>query len=296
MKKNKLIAWIVTSVLIAAVLIVAMVTQTPKIEEVASVEGKVITKDDLYDALVESYGPATLDTLINDRIVELEAKKQGISVSEDEIQAELDVIIEQYGSEEVLKNQLEGSGLSIDDLKDDIVNYIKTKKLVEPTIEITDEEISAYFEENKASLGQAEQVEASHILVADKKTAEEVLEKLKNGGDFAELAKEYSTDGSAASGGELGFFGKGQMVPEFEEAAFALKVDEISKPVKSQHGYHIIKVTDKKEAKEATLKDSKATIKETLLTEKMQMGYGTWLQEAKENYKITNELVKTEEE
>ena len=168
--------------------------------------------------------------------------------------------------------------------------------MIEPTIKITDEEISAYFEENKDSFAQAEQVEASHILVKDKATAEEVLKKLNDGGDFAKLAKEYSTDTSnAENGGSLGYFGKGQMVAEFEDVAFKLKVNEISDPVKTEYGYHIIKVTGKKEAKAANLKDNKEAIKETLLTQKLQTEYPTWLESKKAEYKITNTFDKTTE-
>ncbi|AZV41000.1 peptidylprolyl isomerase [Peribacillus asahii] len=292
MKKNaKLAVWLVGAVVIAALIIVAMITSTAKNETVATVDGSKITKEELYDELVASYGTDTLNTLITNRMIELEVKKQNVTVSDEDIQKELDVLIEQYGDEETLKGQLEASGSSMDDLKDDIVQYLQTRKLIEPSIKITDEEIKTYFEENKDSLGQAEQVEASHILVEDKATAEEVLKKLENGGDFAELAKEYSTDeGSAANGGSLGYFGKGQMVAEFEDAAFKLDVGKISEPVKTEHGYHIIKVTDKKEAKEATLKDSEEQIKETLLTEKLQTEYATWLQKKEEEYKITNKL------
>ncbi|MFJ8268084.1 peptidylprolyl isomerase [Peribacillus asahii] len=292
MKKNaKLAVWLVGAVVIAALIVVAMITSAAKNETVATVDGNKITKEELYDELVASYGTDTLNTLITNKVVELEAKKQNVTVSDEDIQKELDVLTEQYGDEETLKSQLEASGSSMDDLKDDIVQYLQTRKLIEPSIKITDEEIKKYFEENKDSLGQAEQVEASHILVEDKATAEEVLKKLKNGGDFAELAKEYSTDeGSAANGGSLGYFGKGQMVAEFEDAAFKLEVGKISEPVKTEHGYHIIKVTDKKEAKEATLKDSKEQIKETLLTEKLQTEYATWLQKKEEEYKITNKL------
>lgn len=292
MKKNaKLAIWLVGAVVIAALIVVAMITSTAKNETVATVDGNKITKEELYDELVASYGTDTLNTMITNKMIELEAKKQNVTVSDEDIQKELDVLIEQYGDEETLKGQLEASGSSMDDLKDDIVQYLQTRKLIEPSIKITDEEIKTYFEENKDSLGQAEQVEASHILVEDKATAEEVLKKLKNGGDFAELAKEYSTDeGSAANGGSLGYFGKGQMVAEFEDAAFKLEVGKISEPVKTEHGYHIIKVTDKKEAKEATLKDSKEQIKETLLTEKLQTEYATWLQKKEEEYKITNKL------
>ncbi|USK60126.1 peptidylprolyl isomerase [Peribacillus asahii] len=292
MKKNaKLVVWLVGAVVIAAIIVVGMITSTAKNEAVATVDGSKITKEELYDELVASYGTDTLNTMITNKMIELEAKKQNVTVSDEDIQKELDVLIEQYGDEETLKGQLEASGSSMDDLKDDIVQYLQTRKLIEPSIKITDEEIKTYFEENKDSLGQAEQVEASHILVEDKATAEEVLKKLENGGDFAELAKEYSTDeGSAANGGSLGYFGKGQMVAEFEDAAFKLEVGKISEPVKTEHGYHIIKVTDKKEAKEATLKDSKEQIKETLLTEKLQTEYATWLQKKEEEYKITNKL------
>ena len=91
-----------------------------------------------------------------------------------------------------------------------------------------------------------------------KRQRKKLRKKLKDGEDFATLAEEYSTDTSNAdNGGELGFFPRGKMVAEFEEAAFSMKVDEISDPVKTEHGYHIIHVTDKKEAKEAVFEDQK---------------------------------------
>ncbi|NRK74193.1 foldase, partial [Salmonella enterica subsp. enterica serovar Typhi] len=164
-------------------------------------------------------------------------------------------------------------------------------KILEPSIEITDDEIKTYFEDNKESLDTPEQVEASHILVEDEETAKEVKKKLDEGGDFAELAKEYSTDTQTKeSGGELGYFSSGQMVEEFDKAAFAMDVDEISDPVKTDYGYHIIKVTGKQEAKEATLEESKDQIKETLLDQKVQEQASTWLSEATAKYKIENKL------
>lgn len=297
MKKNtKLLVWIVGAIIIAAIIVVAMITSSAKNETVATVAGEKITKVDLYNALVKDYGPATVDTLIADKIVELEAAKQNISVSDQEIQKELNTLYAQYGGEAALKEQLKSSGSSIEAVQADIVKYIETKKLIEPTVKITDQEIQAYFEQNKDSFAQKEQVEASHILVKDKATAEEVLKKLKNGGDFAKLAKEYSIDTSnAANGGSLGYFGRGQMVKEFEDVAFKLKVNEISGPVKTQYGYHIIKVTGKKEAKAPSLADNKAAIKEKLLTDKLQTEYPNWLEKKKAEYKITNTFNKTVE-
>lgn len=111
------------------------------------------------------------------------------------------------------------------------------------------------------------EIKASHILVEDEETAKEVKNKLNEGASFEELAQEYSTDGSAANGGDLGYFGPGQMVPEFEEAAYALEVGEISEPVQSQFGFHIIKLTDKKEV--APFEEMKEEIREELARAKV---------------------------
>ncbi|KRG10939.1 foldase [Virgibacillus soli] len=262
-----------------------------KREIVANVGDVKITKDELYDQLVDNYGEQTLDGMINEKIVNMEVKKEKISISDDEIQKEMDDYIEQSGGEEAFNSALQQQGMKKKDLEKDIVQYLSIQKILEPRIEITDDEIKEYFESNKANFDQEEQVEASHILVDDEKTAKEVKKKIDEGEDFAELAKEYSKDESnAESGGELGFFGKGKMVKEFEDKAFSMKVDEISDPVKTEHGYHIIKVTDKKDAKKAKLADHKEEIKDTLFEQKLQTEYQTWLNEKKEDYKIKKSL------
>ena len=205
-------------------------------------------------------------------------------------------MVEQYGGQETFNMLLAQNGVTEDLFKEQIEQNLKVTKILEPSIEITDDEIKTYFEDNKASFDTPEQVEASHILVEDEKTAKEVKKKIDEGGDFAELAKEYSTDTQTAeNGGELGYFSTGQMVEAFDKAAFAMKVDEISDPVKTDYGYHIIKVTGKKEAKEATLEDSKAKIKEDLLATKVQEQASTWLTEATAKYKVENKLEKDAE-
>lgn len=260
-------------------------------ESVATVDGEKISKEDLNETLVQAYGEKTLETMIDDKIVALEVKKEKISVSKDEINKEFETFVENAGGEDAFKAAMEQNGITEKIFKEDIKQYLSIRKLMEPRIKITDEEIEAYFEENKASFGTPEEVEASHILVEDEKLAKEIAGKLKDGGDFAELAKEHSEDpGSATNGGELGFFPHGKMMPEFEEAAFSMKVDTISDLIKTDYGYHIIHVTDKKEAKEATLKDSKEEIKEKLFEDKLQTEYPTWLTEAKEKYKVENTL------
>jgi len=258
-------------------------------ETIATVGGTKITKDDLYQSLVEMYGPDATESLIADQIVEKEAAKEKVTVTDKEIQEELDATIESYGGEEAYTSALESSGMTEEDMKKDIKVYLQTVKLIESRVTITDEEIETYFNENKETFATAAQVEASHILVDDEATAKEVAAKLADGGDFAELAKEYSTDtASAENGGVLGYFGAGEMTEAFEKAAFAMKVGEISEPVKTDYGYHIIKVTGKKDAKEANLEDSTAEIKETLKQERLSGAYTEWLEEKKKEYDIYN--------
>lgn len=285
--------WLNTKVLVGimAFALVVLAGCSNDNESVATVDGEKITKDELYDMLVKSYGPQAVEALIDDKIVELEVKKEEIKVPDEEIDEEIAKFKENAGGEESFNAALEQSGLTEDDFKKDVVQYLSIRKLMEPRVEVTDEEIETYFEENKESFNVEEQVDARHILVEEEKTANEILQKLEDGEDFAELAKEYSTDeGSGAMGGDLGFFTRGKMVPEFEEKAFSMKVGEISEPVKSEYGYHIIEVLDKKEAKDAVLEDHIVEIREKLFEEKMQTEYVAWLEEAREKYDIKNNL------
>ncbi|WP_243298762.1 peptidylprolyl isomerase [Bacillus litorisediminis] len=256
-------------------------------EAVATVNGNEISEEELNDLLMNQYGASTLDSLINDKVIQLESEKQNVTVTDEEIDEELKIFIDSYGGEESFNTALESSGITLDMVTSDIKTYLLTKKLMASDIEITEEEMQTYFEENKDMFAQAEQVQASHILVEDEATAQEVKEKLEAGEDFAALAKEYSTDtASAEAGGDLGFFGKGEMAEPFEEAAFSLEVNQISDPVKTEHGFHIIKVTDKQEAKEANYEESKEKIKDTLFDEKMNAQYTTWLENLKADYEI----------
>ncbi|WP_262481858.1 peptidylprolyl isomerase [Bacillus sp. CH30_1T] len=262
-----------------------------KDEVVAKVGDKSISKEDLYTTLVDQYGDAALDTLIAEKIVELESDKKNLTVKDSEIEEELESLKESYGGEEAFNEALATSGASLDSVKKNVQSFLLTEKLLKDRVSISDDQIKEYFEANKESFAQQEQVEASHILVEDEETAKEVKNNLDDGGEFAELAKEYSTDTSNAElGGELGYFAKGEMVTEFDDEAFAMKKGEISEPVKTEFGYHIIKVTDKKDAKEAVLDDHKEEIKDILFDQALQTEYGTWLEEQKEEYQIENLL------
>lgn len=294
MKNKKVLIPILAVVLVA--LIIGAVYLTQRSETIATVDKEKITQEQLNEELNKQYGASVLNTMISNKVVDLEADKEKVKVTDKEIKAELDKMVEQYGGQDTFNMLLAQNGLTEDVFKEQIEQNLKVTKILEPSIEITDDEIKTYFEDNKASFDTPEQVEASHILVEDEKTAKEVKKKIDEGGDFAELAKEYSTDTQTAeNGGELGYFSTGQMVEAFDKAAFAMEVDEISDPVKTDYGYHIIKVTGKKEAKEATLEDSKEQIKEALLEQKVQEQASTWLSEATAKYKIENKLEKDAE-
>jgi peptidyl-prolyl cis-trans isomerase D len=144
---------------------------------------------------------------------------------------------------------------------------------------VTPQDVQRYYEDNEQQYTTPEQVKASHILLktegkddaAVKKQAEDLLAKVKGGADFAQLATKFSEDeGSAAKGGDLGFFPQGQMVPEFDKVAFSLPPGQISDLVKSQFGYHIIKVIEKKPAGKRTLDEVRAQIEDQLKTQRAQ--------------------------
>ncbi|MGI6066441.1 MAG: foldase protein PrsA [Bacillota bacterium] len=293
MRKDRQKIYLVLLILI--VVIAAAVYISTSGEVVARVNGENISKEELYDYLVAQNGEAALDSLITERIIALEVKKQNISVSDKEVEEELSELIAQNGGEEYFNQTLAMYGLTMDDAKKDVKGNLELTKLLEGEVSVSEEEMKKYFEENKETFNQQEQVQVRHILVETIDKANEVKEKLAGGADFAELAKEYSTDASNKdAGGELGYIIKGQMVEEFEKAAFSLEVGETSDPVKTKYGYHIINVEDKKAAKAAKYEDHKTEIKETLTNQKMQTEYGSWLEKKREEYKVENRLTKGE--
>lgn len=283
----------ITSIMVLVISMVGCKNEKSVDEEiVAKVNGEAITKNELYNLMVEQYGTQALDSLIGEKIINAELEKQKIEVSEGDIEAELNKIKQYYESDQAFTEAMAYYGYTLDDIKKDITMNVQIERLLGPNITIGEEDISSYFEQNKTSFDQKEEVRARHILVKTEEQAKEIKEKISAGEDFAQLAKEHSTDEmTKESGGDLGFFGKGKMVKEFEEEAFGLGIGEISNPVKTDYGYHIIKVEEKKEAKEATLEEHKDEIKDILVEAKLPEVYQNWYQEKYDEYKIDNYLI-----
>ncbi len=188
----------------------------------------------------------------------------------------------------------------LENTKKDLAIRTWMDKIYERTL-ISDSEANKYYQDNKEMFKVPEQVHARHILVKSEKEANDIINQLKElKGDklkekFIELAKTKSTGPSGSKGGDLGFFGKGQMVKEFQDAAFALKKGEITvKPVKTQFGYHIIYVEDKKPAGVAPFEKVKKSIMAKMRQEQFKKAVDDTISKEKKSMKVSNSLEKSE--
>lgn len=172
------------------------------------------------------------------------------------------------------------------ELKKRIVVDTFLKKKVETDAKISDDELKKFYDQNLDKFKAGEQVKASHILVKSEQEAKDILTQLKGGAKFEELAKAKSVDTSASKGGDLGWFGKGNMVPAFEKAAFGLKEGELSGIVKSEFGFHIIKLTGKRPAGTRSFDEAKEQIKAALMPAKQQQVFMQLKEDLKKGAKI----------
>ena len=175
----------------------------------------------------------------------------------------------------------------LQDLKKRLIVESFLKKKVEVESKVSDEDMKKFYEQNKDKFKSGEQIKASHILVKTEKEAKDILAQLKSGGNFEALAKKSSVDSSSAKGGDLGWFGKGSMVPAFEKAALALKEGQISDVVKSDFGFHIIKLTGKRPAGIRPFEEVKEQIKGAIMPTKQQEVFQKIKDELKKTAKIT---------
>ncbi|WP_126051628.1 peptidylprolyl isomerase [Siminovitchia acidinfaciens] len=276
----------IIAVLFIVAAIIGLLSMDKK-KYVASINGEKISEGELHDELVANYGTDVLQSLVNQKMIEMEIEKENINVPREDIDEEVEKYKEEYGGEAAFKKALEASGMNAADFESNIKDYLALTKLMEKRITITEKEMKSYFKENKDQFEQKEQVTASHILVKDEAAARNVIKKLGEGEDFAALAEKHSTDEMTSEfGGDLGTFGRGEMVKEFEEAVFSMKVGEVSDPVKTEYGYHIIKLNGKTKAKKADYESAKEEIRSTLFESKMNDEVPAWLEEIKEVYDV----------
>ena len=200
----------------------------------ATVHGRNITEADIADLLTR------LDRQTAAKFMSEEGQKQLLDELIKQELMLLDALNKGYDKDAEFLNEMEKVKISL------LKQYAAGKALT--GVEVSEEEAKTYFEANVDEFLGAAEVNACHILVSTKEEADTVCAELAAGKEFAVVATEYSSCPSAAKGGDLGWFGKGMMVPEFETAAFALEENQVSDPVESQFGWHVIKLAGKKEA------------------------------------------------
>ncbi|WP_391117192.1 peptidylprolyl isomerase [Psychrobacillus sp. L3] len=214
-----------------------------------------ITQNDLYQEMKSSIGDQAFQLLMIEKVLDSKYK-----VSKEEVDAELKADKEKLGDN--FEAMIAQQGYTEVSYKKYLkLNLLQEKALTED-VKVSDDEVKAAYDKIK------DEINARHVLVKDEATAKKVKAELESGKDFAEVAKKYSTEEAAqTTGGELGWFGKGQMVPAFEDVAFKLKKNVFSDPVKTDFGYHIIEVTDTRTIKES-FEDKKAELEKQLKLEK----------------------------
>jgi peptidyl-prolyl cis-trans isomerase C len=292
-----------------------MPAQLPDV--LARVNGEPVTKVD-FDRLIKNMEvnanqpvPAerrdeifrnALDQLVTYTVLTQETRARKITVSDAEIEENLKQMRSQFPNEDAFKKALAARGMTLEKLKSDARIDMSINKMMEAEIATqpppTDAQVREFYDKNPDKFKQEEAVRASHILfrvpenadAATKKKAmdeaQAVLKQARGGADFGDLAKKHSADGSAQQGGDLNFFTRGQMVPAFDQAAFALKTGEISDIVTTQFGYHIIKVTDRRAASTVPFEQVSARIKEYLTEQQKQQKAQAFVDSLKQKAKI----------
>ncbi|UCD71156.1 MAG: peptidylprolyl isomerase [Syntrophobacterales bacterium] len=314
--------WILEAVLALALVgshALAGEKQPPE-DRVAVVNGSVITRGDFdremsrvqqqlskmgepfSDSQLSAIKNQVLENLINREFLYQESQKQGITIDEAAINEQVGKLRERFSSEAEFKSALNKANLSEGDVKSQFNRGMAIQQFIDKQfvqkITVSDKESRAYYDSHPDFFKQPEQVRACHILIkvdsgADesrkveaRKKLEKIREKVQKGEEFAVLAKEFSEGPSSTKGGDLGYFGRGQMVKPFEEAAFTLRPGEVSDIVETEFGYHLIKVIGRKPKTTIAYEDIKDRLDRHLKEEKVQREIILYIEKLKEKAKV----------
>jgi peptidyl-prolyl cis-trans isomerase C len=288
---------------------------------VAKVNGSPIDSNKFYaevdkitsrNARIPADRLARIEHNILQRLIEKELIRQAISknkivVKPSEVESTFKEYKKRFRTDDQFKNYLKHGRVTVVSIKDRLMNKRALEKLIEAkgNLAVTDDEAKQFYAKNQRFYQEKAGVRASHILIkASQKATPEQLkaamakvkiaqkELKKKGADFAAIAKKMSEGPSKTRGGDLGFFGKGQMVKPFQEAAFKMKPGQVSGPIRTRFGFHIIKVTGKRAERKKPLKEVSAQIKKSLRNKKFFQERRKLLQGLKKDAKIENKLPK----
>jgi len=278
------------------------ITQKELDMELSMVRQQFDGMDQLDDEQLAKIKEDLLESLVSRKVFYQESQKKGIEVDEATIDERLANMKKQFPKEDDFKNMLEKMNLTEDALKSQLRKGMAIQKLIDrevvSNLKISDKDTKDYYDGHMDLFKQPGKIQASHILVkvepgADESVKVEALKKIKKiqkevkaGGDFAELAKKYSDCPSGAKGGDLGYFGRGQMVKPFEEAAFSLNPGEISDITETDFGYHLIKAGDKKPEVITDYKDIKEKLAQYLKQMKTEEEVKKYIESLEKKAKI----------
>lgn len=233
--------------------------------------------------------------LVDNELMREKAAEMDVEVTDDELQEQVKAIVQQNGGQEQFDELLKQQGYTQERLEEEFKAQMLAAKVQEKVIadiKIGEDELKEYYDnpDNASQFKVSESVDARHVLVKTKARAEKVRTLLEADGSDAnwkKVAKKYSTDdGTKDSGGSLGNFTEGRMVESFDKAAFSLAVGEISEPVKTKYGWHVIEVTKKTPVGTQSFDEAKATIEQQLKSQKQETVWNEWLEKAHEDADI----------
>lgn len=211
-----------------------------------------------------------LDQMVNEELLHQQAKRSG------------------YEKNDAFKDQVKGFEKQFEDAKKQALINLIVRDNIDSKIKITQEEVSSYYNNNPKQFEAFEQRRAKHILVETKQEAQKLLNRIKlKKATFDAVAKKYSKDPTAENSGDLGWFKKGDLVPEFEKAVYALRKNQLSQVVKTDFGFHIIKLTDTKKVAKRELKDVQQQIQQAIYNQKRNAALNEYLKTLKQNHKVT---------
>lgn len=305
---------------VSIALLASVLEKQPSEGKVAVVNGSVITQEDfdremsrvqrqflnmgkhLNDSQMPKIKKEVLENLIGFELLYQESQKKAIKIDEATINEQVMTLKKRFPSEAEFKSALTKVNLSEVAIKNQIARGLAIEQLIGTYVTkkdtVSDQEIKAFYESHPGLFKQPEQVRASHILIKvdpqanevkraeAQKKIKEIQQKLQKGEDFATLAKALSEGPSKAEGGDLGYFSRGRMVKSFEEAAFALRPNEVSDIVETKFGYHLIKVIEKRPETTTAFEDAKDKLGQYLKQQKAEKEVSIYVHELKEKAKV----------
>ncbi len=243
---------------------------------------------------LKSFQKQILDDLIDQKLVLQEAEKQKVKVTDKEINDWLKQVRKMFPSEQQFQSKLKELKMTLDDLKKNRRDQIMMQKMIEKTtkgIKVSDKEVEEYYKKHTVEFKDPEKVNIKWVFVATEKEAKDVLTKLQGGADFAATAKEKSVDPTTKDkGGELGLKSKAELPPEIADLAFKIELNKLSEVVKTEQGSAVFMVTEKQAERQKSFDESKAEIKNKLLSDKQRKAYEAWVGKLKKKAKIDKNI------